>query len=92
MRIIGYLIGYLGAEEDLRPADLWVADEAFLSSSVAGIVPLVTFEGRAIGDGRPGHRSLGLREAREAWIDERSRIHQGFQPPEPATTAERPGR
>ena len=80
------------AEEDLRPADLWVADEAFLSSSVAGIVPLVTFEGRAIGDGRPGHRSLGLREAREAWIDERSRIHQGFQPPEPATTAERPGR
>ena len=85
-------LGYVGAEEDLRPADLWVADEAFLSSSVAGIVPLVTFEGRAIGDGRPGHRSLGLREAREAWIDERSRIHQGFQPPEPATTAERPGR
>lgn len=85
-------LGYVGAEEDLRPADLWVADEAFLSSSVAGIVPLVAFDGRSIGDGLPGHRTLGLREAREAWIDERSWVHQGFQMHEPASAAERPHR
>ena len=37
-----------------RPRDLAEADEAFLSSSVAGILPVTRFEGEPIGDGRPG--------------------------------------
>jgi len=56
-------------ERDLRPDDLVAAGEAFLSSSVAGIVPLVELDGRPIGSGRPGERTLALREAREGWID-----------------------
>jgi branched-subunit amino acid aminotransferase/4-amino-4-deoxychorismate lyase len=59
-------------EADLMPDDLLRADEAFVSSSVAGIVPLVAYEGRPIGTGRPGPRTLALRAARERWIDERS--------------------
>jgi len=59
-------------ESDLWPDDLAAADEAFLSSSVAGIVPLTAFEGRPIGSGEPGERTLALRAARERWIDERS--------------------
>lgn len=62
----------IAEERDLRPDDLAAADEAFLSSSVAGIVPLTAFEGRPIGSGQPGERTLALRAARERWIDERS--------------------
>lgn len=65
-------VGLFSEERDLRPDDLASADEAFLSSSVAGIVPLTAFEGRPIGSGDPGERTLALRAAREQWIDERS--------------------
>jgi branched-chain amino acid aminotransferase len=65
-------LGVLPEERDLRPDDLVAADEAFLSSSVAGIVPLVALDGRPIGAGRPGPRTLELRLARERWIDETS--------------------
>ena len=60
-------------EADLRLADLLAADEAFLSSSVAGIVPLTAVGQGAIGNGAPGPVTMTLREARERWTDERSR-------------------
>ncbi len=62
-------LGLEAAEVELRPEHLLAADEAFLSSSVAGIVPLTVFDGQPVGDGRPGGRTLVLRAAREAWID-----------------------
>ena len=52
------------------------ADEAFLSSSTRGLVPVVTLAGQPIGDGRPGpitsslleaYRALLAAEARPAW-------------------------
>ena len=59
----------------LRPVEGWLttrdvaeADEAFLSSSVAGILPVTRFEDRPIGAGTPGPWTLRAREAREAWI------------------------
>lgn len=70
------VVGALGVrpmERDMRPDDLVAAEEAFLSSSVAGIVPLVALDGRPIGSGRPGARTEALRLARERWIDEASR-------------------
>ncbi len=66
-------IGLAPAEAALRPEDLLAADEAFLADDVAGIVPLVAHEGRPIGGGRPGLRTLALRAAREAWVDRVSR-------------------
>ena len=51
-----------------RRADLAGADEAFLSSSVAGILPVTSFEGAPIGDGLPGPWTLRARAAREAMI------------------------
>lgn len=62
-------LGLTLAEVDLRPAELLAADEAFLTGSVAGIVPLVALDGRPIGPGRPGPRTRALRAAREDWID-----------------------
>jgi len=62
-------LGLTLAEVDLRPAELLAADEAFLTGSVAGIVPLVSLDGRPIGKGVPGPRTRILRMAREDWID-----------------------
>ncbi|HUQ43800.1 MAG TPA: aminotransferase class IV [Candidatus Limnocylindria bacterium] len=56
------------SEGPLHPADLAAADEAFLCSSVAGILPVTRFDGAAIGSGRPGGWTLRAREAREAFI------------------------
>ena len=41
-------------ERRLRPADLLESDEAFLTSSLAEITPLVRVDERPIGGGRPG--------------------------------------
>ncbi len=69
-----WLLGWAGTvglrpvEGLLTPDDLAAADEAFLCSSVAGIVPVVRFEDRPIGDGRPGRWTLRARADREAFI------------------------
>jgi branched-subunit amino acid aminotransferase/4-amino-4-deoxychorismate lyase len=66
-------IGVVAADEvSLTVADLLAADEAFLSSSVAGIVPLTAVDRRAIGSGSPGPLTLAVRAARERWIDEQA--------------------
>ncbi len=69
-----WILGWAAAA-GLRPVEGWLttrelaeADEAFLSSSVAGILPVTRFDGRAIGSGRPGAWTLRAREAREAFI------------------------
>jgi branched-chain amino acid aminotransferase len=61
-------IGLTPSEGWLTSADLAAADEAFLCSSVAGVLPVTRFEGHAIGDGRPGAWTRRAREAREAFI------------------------
>jgi branched-chain amino acid aminotransferase len=66
-------LGLQPAEHDLWPGDLDAADEAFLCASVSGIVPLTSVDGRPVGPGLPGPRTLALRAARERWIDEMSR-------------------
>jgi branched-chain amino acid aminotransferase len=52
----------------LTSRDLAEADEAFLSSSVAGILPVTRFQGAAIGTGSPGPWTLRARADREAFI------------------------
>lgn len=64
----GTRVGLFPFEGRLTRADLHEADEAFLSSSVAGILPVTSFEGRPIGDGRPGPWTRRARADREAMI------------------------
>jgi branched-chain amino acid aminotransferase len=52
----------------LTPDELAAASEAFMSSSVAGILPVTRFNGHPIGDGVPGPWTLRARAAREAFI------------------------
>jgi branched-subunit amino acid aminotransferase/4-amino-4-deoxychorismate lyase len=42
------------AHRDLKPADVAMADEVFLTSTSPCMVPVVHVNGREIGDGRPG--------------------------------------
>jgi branched-chain amino acid aminotransferase len=69
-----WILGWAGAaglapvEASLIAADLAGADEAFLCSSVAGILPVTRFQGAPIGSGRPGEWTMRARAAREAFI------------------------
>jgi len=64
----GVRSGLAPVEGWLAPADLAGADEAFVCSSVAGVLPVTRYEGRAIGTGVPGPWTLRARAAREAFI------------------------
>jgi branched-chain amino acid aminotransferase len=61
-------VGLQANETWLTTRDLAEADEAFLSSSVAGILPVTRFATQPIGDGRPGRWTLRARADREAFI------------------------
>jgi branched-chain amino acid aminotransferase len=61
-------VGLEPGEAFLTTRDLAEADEAFVCSSVAGILPVTRFEGRPIGTGRPGPWTRRAREDREAFI------------------------
>jgi branched-subunit amino acid aminotransferase/4-amino-4-deoxychorismate lyase len=61
------------SEEDLLPEALRGADEAFLSSTAGGIMPVSRVDGLPLGSGRPGPVSTAIRslywEKREAgWL------------------------
>lgn len=69
-----WLLGW-GAHVGLRPVEGWLtrgdlaeADEAFLCSSVAGVLPVTSFDGAPIGTGRPGPWTLRARADRETMI------------------------
>jgi branched-chain amino acid aminotransferase len=61
-------VGLEPVETLLLPADLTTADEAFLSSSVAGILPVTAFDDHPVGSGRPGTWTLRARSDREAFV------------------------
>jgi branched-chain amino acid aminotransferase len=61
-------VGLRPLEGRLSPEDLAAADEAFLSSSVAGVLPVTRFGGRPIGTGEPGPWTRRARADREAMI------------------------
>lgn len=60
--------GLTAHETLLTTRDLIEAEEAFLSSSVAGILPVTRIDGHAIGSGVPGPWTTRARADREAFI------------------------
>lgn len=61
-------VGLQPVEALLGRQDLLAADEAFVSSSVAGVLPVTRFDGAAIGTGEPGPWTRRARADREAMI------------------------
>jgi len=68
----GGAVGLRTVEQDLRLEDALEADEAAICSSIAGVVPVVSLDGRPVGTGKPGPLTMALRAARESWIDSAS--------------------
>lgn len=69
-----WILGW-GTRVGLRPVEGWLttrdlaeADEAFVCSSVAGILPVTRFAGQPIGTGLPGPWTRRARADREAFI------------------------
>jgi 4-amino-4-deoxychorismate lyase len=56
-------LGYQGAEGVYTRTELAVAEEAFTSSSVRELMPVVSLDGSPVGDGRPGPAAAALQQA-----------------------------
>lgn len=56
-------LGYNMYEKGLTPYEVTMADEAFLTGTLAEIVPLVKVRGIVIGDGRPGPVTKSIMDA-----------------------------
>jgi branched-chain amino acid aminotransferase len=56
------------AEQTLWPIDLHKADEAFLTSSVRGVVPITRVDAEPLGDGKPGPITRRVMQAYEALV------------------------
>jgi branched-subunit amino acid aminotransferase/4-amino-4-deoxychorismate lyase len=67
-------LGLVVHEGKVRLARLERADEAFLTSSVRGVRPIVRFEGAAVGRGTPGPIATAIRREVERLRGGRSRV------------------
>jgi branched-chain amino acid aminotransferase len=47
---------------DLVRSELYLADECFLTGTAAGVVPVISVDGRGIGPGKPGPLTVSLRD------------------------------
>ena len=65
----GDSVGLTMAQQDITLEDVFEADELAVCASVGGIIPVVSVNGRQIRNGKPGSRTIALREAREEWIE-----------------------
>jgi branched-chain amino acid aminotransferase len=53
-------LGLPGGEQELWPADLETADEAFITGTTRQVTPVTSIDGRPVGSGRPGPISTRL--------------------------------
>jgi len=56
-------LGIEVVEEDITPAELYAADECFLTGTAAEIIPVIKVDGRNIGSGQPGQTTAKLTAA-----------------------------
>jgi branched-chain amino acid aminotransferase len=55
--------------EAVNVVDIPRLDEAFLTSSSRGILPIVVIDGITIGSGKPGAETLALRQSYATWVN-----------------------
>ena len=56
--------------EAVNERDIAQLEEAFITSSSRGIIPVINIDGIPIGSGAPGEKTQALRERDAAWVDE----------------------
>ena len=67
-------------ETQLRPEDLFAADEAFLSSTMVELMPIVTVDGKKIGGGKPGAVTKRLHTAFQELVRDELATENGDTP------------
>ena len=65
--------GITAYEKDFTLADVFMADEAFVTGTYGGLTPVVAVDGTAIGTGGPGPITALLAKARDRAFDEEAR-------------------
>ncbi len=60
--------GGVARECDFTLAQVYSADEAFVTGTLGGVTPVTKVDGRAIGDGRPGQQTLRAGELYLQWV------------------------
>ena len=65
--------GYGPRERDYSLTDVYSADEAFVTGTFAGMIPVVSVDGRRIGDGHRGPVTLDLQERYRALVEDVTR-------------------
>lgn len=62
IRVAKEMLGVKVIERRIRRAELYVADEIFLTGTAAEIVPVIEVDGRSIGSGKPGELTKKIQE------------------------------
>ena len=57
--------GFLMEVRDIARAELYTADEAFFAGTAAEITPILSIDGRVVGDGKPGPTTKRVKEVYE---------------------------
>jgi branched-subunit amino acid aminotransferase/4-amino-4-deoxychorismate lyase len=65
----GDAVGLRMVPRDIPLEEALAADELAICASIGGVIPVTVLDGRPIGGGRPGPRTIAMRRAREIWID-----------------------
>ena len=65
----GDAVGLRMVQRDIPIEEVFAADELAICASIGGVIPVTVLDGRQVGDGRPGRRTIAMRRARESWID-----------------------
>ena len=55
-------------EKDFTLAEVYAADEAFVTGTLGGVTPVVRVDGRSIGSGKPGATAAKVSETYSEWV------------------------
>ncbi len=64
--------GGLAREKDFTLAQVYSADEAFVTGTLGGVTPVTRVDGRQIGSGQPGPVTAAAHAAYQAWVAARA--------------------
>jgi branched-chain amino acid aminotransferase len=80
-------LGYSVEERDITRAELYLADEVFLSGTAAELVPVREIDDHAVGDGKPGEITRVLQGVYEDAIHGRAERYREWLDVVPTTTS-----
>jgi branched-chain amino acid aminotransferase len=60
--------GYVALENDFTLAEVYAADEAFVTGTLGGVTPVRSIDGRTIGTGSPGPVGREAAEVYDRWV------------------------